>query len=785
MLAEADIEARLASASDEEVMRLHEAMRIVRDTARWAEIARGFPAVDADTWPIDYGPVLAWREATIALVAKERLSHKAIRAWYSDNRPHEFIEHWGTTYDPRNAKQDRPVKMPMLLFHRQREYIDFLLYCLAHQRNGLAEKVRDFGLTWLSAFVAVWLWATWEEGPAIGFGSRKEDLVDKLGDVSSIFEKIRMAIRGLPPFLKPEGLSESDHLTFMKCINPETGAAITGESGDSVGRGGRTLCYFKDESAHYARPELIEAALADNTNVQIDISTPNGLGNVFHRRREAGHLWTPGVEMERGTAAVFVADWREHPGKSQAWYDERKQTAIDEGLLHVFKQEVDRDYAASVEGVIIPAEWVKSAIDAHITLAHLGDWYGPWRFALDVADGGGDTNALVGFRGSVLSHAESWGERDTGRTTNRALTACSGKGRLDLQFDCVGVGAGVKAEWNRLADEDLIPDGINLIPWNAGAAVQNKDSPINPDDPDSPTNGAMFYNFKAQAHWNTRLKFERTHRAVTEGIVYDPSELIGIDSTLPLLRQIEKELSQPTAIMRPADRKLIVDKKPEGTKSPNVGDALVMADNPAVPLAAVYTIAPNEISVDPFPIPSFWPKGYALKVEGDTVFGLFAAYDRMSDIIYFTTEHRGIGKSLSDNAAAVKARGDWMPGTLETDEVNEEARMHMLAVLGGYGLTNLMLADKSFDAGIAQMDARLKTGRLKAFSTVQEFWRGYRTYRRDEKGDIAPAGIMDCARLIAGTMAIRRMIERPKTTLQQVPVGGFAAAHRGDSRVGY
>jgi hypothetical protein len=44
-------------------------------------------------------------------------------------------------------------------------------------------------------------------------------------------------------------------------------------------------------------------------------------------------------------------------------------------LLHVFAQEVDRDYAASVDRVIIPAKWLKAAIDAHIRLGFEGrDW---------------------------------------------------------------------------------------------------------------------------------------------------------------------------------------------------------------------------------------------------------------------------------------------------------------------------------------------------------------------------------------------------------------------------
>jgi phage terminase large subunit len=43
-----------------------------------------------------------------------------------------------------------------------------------------------------------------------------------------------------------------------------------------------------------------------------------------------------------------------------------------------------------------------------------------------------------------------------------------------------------------------------------------------------------------------------------------------------LLRTLEKELSQPT-MSRNSRLKLIIDKQPEGTRSPNLADAVVMA----------------------------------------------------------------------------------------------------------------------------------------------------------------------------------------------------------------
>ena len=257
--------------------------------------------------------------------------------------------------------------MPFLLFQRQIDFLHFLQGCLEDKENGLVEKARDIGASWLCVAYATWLWL-FHEGVAIGFGSRKEEYVDKKGDPKALFPKIRQILQHCPSWMLPEGFNMNAHATYMKIINPANGSVIAGEAGDNIGRGGRTTIFFKDESAHYERPELIEAALGDNTDVQIDISSVNGTNNVFYQRRMAGEVWTPDSTPEEGKTRVFVFDWRDHPLKTDEWYEKRRKRAEEEGLLHLFRQEVDRDYAGSIDRIIIPQEWVKAAIDAHIKL---------------------------------------------------------------------------------------------------------------------------------------------------------------------------------------------------------------------------------------------------------------------------------------------------------------------------------------------------------------------------------------------------------------------------------
>lgn len=523
-------------------------------------------------WPPNYTDVFAFRQKQILLFRKNPELLFGAKEYYRKN-PAEFINHWCDTYDPRNAgKKDKMTRMPLTMFERQNELVEFLHSMIEESENGLIEKARDMGATWVCCAFSVWLWLFWP-GSSVGWGSRKEQLVDKLGDPDSIFEKMRMIITGLPPEFIPEGLNPKEHLTFMKMINPENGSTITGEGGDNIGRGGRKLIYFKDESAHYERPEKIEAALADNTNVQIDISSVNGLGNVFHRKRESGVEWTPGNTAKSSTN-VFIMDWSDHPHKTKEWYNARKKKAESDGLLHLFAQEVDRNYSAAIQGTIIPSEWITAAIDAHIELDF--DESGPWISALDVADGGGDKNAFAARKGVILKDLQEWYERDTGVSARKVADLCSSKGPISVQYDCIGVGSGVKAESNRLLDEGYMPKDVEFVAWDAGASPQHKDKPVIEGDKESPLNGDFYTNLKAQGWWELRRRFEKTYKAVHYFEDYPEDELISLSSELPFLRSLQKELSQPTA-GKNSRMKLLVNKTPEGTMSPNLADAVMMA----------------------------------------------------------------------------------------------------------------------------------------------------------------------------------------------------------------
>ena len=181
----------------------------------------------------------------------------------AERDPVFFMNEFCWTYDPR---EPTPF-IPFDLFPDQEKAVEFLKDLMERGKDGILEKSRDMGATWLTAAFAVWVWL-FKPGAAIGFGSRKLELVDKIGDPKCIFEKIRTIINNLPAWLlqvKAAGYDPKQHDNFCKIVNPGNRATITGEGGDEIGRGGRTTLYFVDEAAFLPRPLMVDQALSANS----------------------------------------------------------------------------------------------------------------------------------------------------------------------------------------------------------------------------------------------------------------------------------------------------------------------------------------------------------------------------------------------------------------------------------------------------------------------------------------------------------------------------------------
>jgi phage terminase large subunit len=336
----------------------------------------------------DYTAILAERAKRVAKLRGMSLDElAALKAFYREH-PVEFINDWGMTSDPRNVEIGLPVHVPFIMFAKQAEFVEWVYARWRAREDGLTEKSRDMGVSWLCCAIAAHMWLFFPD-MQIGFGSRKEEYVDEIGNLKALFPKIRLFVDLLPREFRPKAWEGGN---YMLLINPENGAAIIGEAGDNIGRGARTGIYFKDESAFYERSEKIEAALSQTSNCKIDVSTANGSGNAFYRKRHGGKI------------DVFTFHWKDDPRKDAEWY-KKQQRDLDPVIL---AQEVDIDYNASVSNA-----WIDGALfEAAFNLgAGDVDAIGPKVFGVDAAHEGDDNSCLTFRRGRV----SPWTKEKKGR----------------------------------------------------------------------------------------------------------------------------------------------------------------------------------------------------------------------------------------------------------------------------------------------------------------------------------------------------------------------------------
>lgn len=372
----------------------------------------------------DYAAVFLARAKNLERLRQDPENINSVKEYYKKN-PVAFINDWGITFDPRNADVGLPTLMPFILFKRQEEFVDWLVERWLAREDALVEKSRDMGLSWLSVAIAVWMWCFYE-GAVVGFGSRKEEYVDKIGDPKSLFWKARQYISYLPQEFQPIGWNEQKDAPHMRIINNELGSSIIGEAGDNIGRGNRTSIYFKDESAFYERPEAIDASLSQTSNCKIDISTPNGAGNPFYKKAKGGKI------------PKFVFDWRDDPRKNEEWY----AAQCEKLEPHIVAQEIDRNYEASVVNAFISGEVVDAAQKRGPASFPMS---GKLRVGVDPARFGNDKFAVTIRRGRIVLKIVETQNLDSiqGAAFVRSLIEPYGERPEQIAVDEIGVGAGV------------------------------------------------------------------------------------------------------------------------------------------------------------------------------------------------------------------------------------------------------------------------------------------------------------------------------------------------------
>lgn len=158
---------------------------------------------------------------------------------------------------------------------------------------------------------------------------------------------------------------------------------------------------------------------------------------------------------------------------------------------------------------------------------------------------------------------------------------------------------------------------------------------------------------------------------------------------------------------------------------------------PSLGAGAIYPVPEEDIVCEPFEFPAWYRHAYALDVGWNRTAALWGAHSPEDDVLYLYAEYYRGQAEPAIHAAAIRARGEWIPGVVDPASRGRSQKdgEALFSTYTDLGLT-LVPANNAREAGLLEVWQRLSTGRLKVFKTLQNFLGEYRIYRRDEKGAI-------------------------------------------------
>ncbi len=222
-------------------------------------------------------------------------------------------------------------KVPFALYPFQEKSItDF-----KNNNYNIILKARQLGISTLTAGYSLWM-MTFQTDKNILVIATKQDTAKNL------VTKIRVMHANLPSWVRSSCVE--DNKLSLRYSNGSQVKAIS--STEDAGRSEALSLLVIDEAAFIDKIDTIWTAAQSTLSTGgqcIALSTPNGVGNWFHR------TWV-GAEEGTNDWNMIKLHWTVHPEREQKWRDEQDKLLGPSGAA----QECDCDFITSGQGVIDP-----------------------------------------------------------------------------------------------------------------------------------------------------------------------------------------------------------------------------------------------------------------------------------------------------------------------------------------------------------------------------------------------------------------------------------------------
>ena len=213
-----------------------------------------------------------------------------------------WVNLWVWQVDPKR-KGDQGKPGPFVTYPFQDQALLKMLSWVERGKDGLLEKSRQMGASWMLLMLFVWLWLFhgWQ---TFLFISRSEAAVES-ADPNSLFWKIDFLLRHLPDWMKPRELRRRKRFFG----NDDLSSSIFGEASTGQANvGGNTTAMGIDEFSQIKEDYEVLHRTSDSTQCRIFNGTHLGLNTAFFELSRR-------VDMEK-----VVMHWSQHPVYNRGLY---------------------------------------------------------------------------------------------------------------------------------------------------------------------------------------------------------------------------------------------------------------------------------------------------------------------------------------------------------------------------------------------------------------------------------------------------------------------------------
>ena len=262
------------------------------------------------------------------------------------------------------------------------EFQEDALKQLVDNRYNVILKARQLGLSTLTAGYSLWMLLFHNDKNILCIATGKDT-------AKNMVLKVRVMYQYLPAWLKTK--IDEDNKLSLRLANGSQIKAVA--SNESAGRSEALSLLILDEAAFIDKIDTIWTAAQQTLATGGDcimISTPNGVGNFFHK------TWVAATDKQSDFNPIYL-HWSLHPDRDQSWRDEQDLNLGPKRAA----QECDADFLSSGNSVVDPGilDWyvkegvceanAMAGIDSNLWIWEYPDYTKSYIVSADVARGDG------------------------------------------------------------------------------------------------------------------------------------------------------------------------------------------------------------------------------------------------------------------------------------------------------------------------------------------------------------------------------------------------------------